>query len=491
MNAHPRHRREHGPHLRDEGGFTLVEALIGALLLVIGALSVMQLLDIGTRNVYRTEESQVVNNLLQAELEEMRQLPYAQVALTEPPEKVPDRNDPRWRVEGDRYATGRDGGGLERLVFNGGTTPAGDPVTEGAVEPMSEPVTVGDVQVRIFRFVTWTHDPNCNECGAGVMKRLIVAAKVVRAPVSAEREFQELQTTLTDPTITPEDNPAPPTDDPGTATLQLWLTDTTCDHAARIQTTEDHRAHNTLSTCEAGEQVGETPGAPDLLSPRPPQLVDNPGLNLFDYATDAAAEPVEGADEDIGLLLPNGPIDECPVSPNDVPTDDPDAHLWRHYWVSPPIANAGAELTGRGALELYTQTINGATHAGELCAWLSVREPPGEPGGVAIDHHVVNVGSLGEGECREGLGLNQPSFQFVRVPWPKSWEKVTMALCFVSVNEEGEIVPTSLEPGSRIVLTVMVAPEDTRPGQGLELMYDQIGFESRLELETNKVLAFD
>lgn len=492
MRVRPLDRRRRARlRVREEGGFTIVEAAIGALLLVLGALSVLQLFDVGTRNAYRAEESQVVNNLLQAQLEEIRRLPYAEIALTELPQKVPDSYDPRWRVEDERYATDRDGGGLEQLVYVGGTTPAGDQVTEGEVMPVSDPITVGDVTVRVFRFITWTSDPNCAECGAGVMKRVIVAAKVLRAPMSAEREFQELQSTITDPTITPEDNPAPPTEDPGTATVQLWLTDTTCDQSERVQTTADHQAHNTLSTCEAGQQTGETPGAPDLLDERPPQLIENPELLLFDYATDAAAEPVEGGDQDIGLLLPSDPIEECPVSPNDVPTDDPDAHLWRHYWVSPPVANENAELTGKGALELYTKTINGAAHPGELCAWLSVREPPAGPGEPAIDHHVVNVGDLGEGECRSGLGLNQPSFQFIRASWPQSWQKVTMPLCFVSVDGSGEIVPTELETGSRIVLTVMVAPDGTNPGQGLELMYDQVGFESRLELETNKVLDFD
>lgn len=518
----------------DERGITLVEGVVAAMLLVIGALGVFQLLDTGTRNTYRAEESQVVNNLLQAELEEIQRLDYAAIALTEAPAQVGDSDDPRWRVSGTRYAVGREGDQLEQMVFNGGEIPGGGTVAGGTVEPVSGVMSVGDVKVRIFRFITWTADPDCEECGAGAMKRIVVAAKVVEAPASFERAAQELQTTVTDPTITPDDNPAPPEDDPETTTAQFWLTDTTCDNPERIPPSSDHPAHNTRGICDSGHKTGNTRGAPDLMYPEAPSVEDNPSGTLYDYATDPGAEPATGADQDVGLLMPKSTIDTCLLAPVlntldvkrlldgilnilqlpklpeqldgilDITALDAQRHLRVHTWVSPPIKGSGGILLGRGTLELFTKTINGAVHPGEICAWLSVRQSVTVPAclinilgiciplgqtTIEVDLPVVNVGLLSGGECRTGLGLNLTNFQYSQNPWPQDWTKITVPMCFVSVNAAGAIVPTILPPNSRIVLSLMVRRWGTG-GEGLEFMYDQVGFESRLELETNKLLSF-
>lgn len=519
---------------RDERGITLVEGVVAALLLVIGALGVFQILDAGTRNTFRAEESQVVNNLLQAELEDIQRRDYATIALTEAPAKVNDPDDPRWRVSGTSYATARDGGELEPMVFNGGDVPGGGTVEGGEITPVSGEHSVGDVKVQIFRFITWTDDPDCAECGAGAMKRIIVAAKVVEAPVSFERAVQELQTTITDPTIKPDDNPAPPEDDPETTTAQFWLTDTTCDNAERIPPSSDHPAHNTRGICDSGHKTGNTRGAPDLMYTSAPSVEDNPSGTLYDYATDPGAEPAVGADQDVGLLMPKSTIDTCLLAPVlntldvkrlldgvlsilqlpklpgqldgilDITALDSQRHLRVHTWVSPPIKGSGGLLLGRGTLELFTKTINGATHPGEICAWLSVRQSVTVPAcllnllgiciplgstTIEVDLPVVNVGLLSGGECRTGLGLNLTNFQYSQNPWPRDWTKISVPMCFVSVNAAGAIIPTVLPPNSRIVLSLMVRRWGTG-GEGLEFMYDQVGFESRLELETNKILSF-
>ena len=47
---------------QSEAGFTIVEVMVAALLLLIGSLGMMSLVDASSRNTYRAEQSQVVVN---------------------------------------------------------------------------------------------------------------------------------------------------------------------------------------------------------------------------------------------------------------------------------------------------------------------------------------------------------------------------------------------------------------------------------------------
>ena len=519
----------------DERGFTVVEGMVAGLLLVIGALGALQIFDSGTRNSYRAEESQVLNNLLQAELEEVKRLPYGEIALSQPPTTSVDGNDPRWRVQGGSYATGRDGSALKQLVVNGTIAPKdGSTVTGGAVAPGPEPFDIGDISGHIYRFVTWTTDPACPQCGPGFIKRVVVAARIDEAPISFDRRFQELHTDVADPEATPDDNPAPDEEDPGTATGAFWLTDTPCSSASRQPITNHHPAHNTRGRCGDGPTTGNQRGAPDLMYIEAPALEEgqDPGEQpLYDYATDS--EPATGGDQDIGVLMPWASNDSCllqpvlstlnvkrlleglitilnlPALPGDLDgvldlvTSDSNKHQRIHTWVSPEIQGTGGILLGRGTLELFTKTINGAVHPGEICVWMSVRQEVTIPAQlcvlvciplgsktIEVDIPVVNVGLLSDGACRTGVGLNQTHFTLSKNPWPAQWTRLSVPMCFAAVSSAGAVVPLVLPPESRIVLSIMVKKGGTQPGQGLEFMYDAVGYESRLELETNKILAF-
>ena len=129
---------------------------VAALLLVIGALGVLQLFDAATRNNFRAQQSQVVNDKLQAELEKLRALPYTELAMTANPGHSSDRNNPRWRVSGTNYAIGRDGSQLRPMVVNGLNGVSG-----GTINPGPTPFNVGDVSGNIYRFVTWAPLSGC------------------------------------------------------------------------------------------------------------------------------------------------------------------------------------------------------------------------------------------------------------------------------------------------------------------------------------------
>jgi type II secretory pathway pseudopilin PulG len=518
---------------RSESGFTVVEGLVAALILVMGGLAALQVFDAGARNTYRSEESQVLNDRLQAELEAVRQLPYAEIAMTSAPQEQANTNDPRWRVQGTTYAIDRDGSSLRGMVFNGGPKPGGGTVSGGTVDPGPTPFTAGDVSGQIYRFITWTSDATCPTCGAGLQKRVIVAATINQAPVSSLRSFQELHTDVIDPEANPDDDTIP--EDPEeSGKAEFWLTDTPCSFSSRQPIGADHLAHNTRGVCSQGPQTGSTRGAPDLMFTEPQFGDPTPP---FDYATDS--EPTSNADQDKGILMPWGESDSCVLEPVvntldvkrfqegllsvldigltlpdeldgllDLPAGDPDTkHQRIHTWVSPPVQSSGGALTGRGTLELYTKTINGAVHPGEICVWLSVRQTVplsfclakvlgvcvGQQNvNLEVDLPYINVGALSNGDCRAGTGLNLTNFSLSQDPWPAGWEKVSVPMCFAAVNAAGAVESEllTLPQNSRVVLSIMVKQGGTEPGQGLDFMYDSVSFESRLELETNQIIQF-
>jgi hypothetical protein len=520
---------------RDEGGFSVVEGIVAAMILAIGVLGTLQLFDAGARGTYRAEESQVLNDRLQAELEAVKQLPYDQIALTSQPTNAPDANDPAWRVSGTKFAITRTGSVSSRreMAFNGTTAPGGETISGGVVDPGPEPFTAGDVSGEIYRFVTWANPENCPTCAAGMTKRIIVAARIDEAPISYERAFSEVQTDVVDPDATPDENPAPPDDPEDSTTAQFWLTDTACNESGRVPTSADHPAHNTRGQCSTGGTTGATRGAPDLMHTEAPSVEESPGTTLFDYATDV--EPAPGGD-DKGLLMPEvGDVGNCLLQPvlnlTNVKqllegglsaldlgappgvldgvldlTSGTDPQYRMHTWLSPQIANQnGVVLTGLGSLELFTQTIDGATHSGEICAYLFVRQTVAiprcllklagvcvsmsAPVDVVVDIPLVNVGVLSNGDCSTGTGLNLTNFQYSQDPWPSNWAQVSMPMCFVAVNSAGVPIETLLPKDSQLGLTLMV--KDAGTGAGLEFMYDRVGFESRLEVQTESLIAFE
>ena len=407
------------------------------------------------------------------------------------------------------------------MAYNGGAVPGGGTVSGGQINSGPTPFEAGDVSGEIYRFVTWTSDPTCAECGSGRIKRVIVAATVDEASVSFERAFQEVHTDIVDPSITPDENPVPPDDETDATSAQFWLTDTTCNNASRQTIVANHLGHNTRGICSQGLQTGTNRGAPDLMYTQAPSVAN--AQSTFDYATDS--EPAQNASTDIGILMPYQLRGQLPAGAGAQHARHPAAarrralgaqHLARpapstaildlttgesnkqhrvHSWVSPPIPGSGGVLLGRGTLDLYTQTINGAVHPGRICVWMSVRQSvtiprclvnilgiciPSGSSTIEVDLPFINVGLLSNGDCRTGNGLNLTNFTYSQNPWPTSWQKISVPMCFAKINAAGAVVPAVLPPNSRVVLSIMANATGTSPGQGLQFMYDAVGYESKL-----------
>ena len=139
------------------------------------------------------------------------------------------------------------------------------------------------------------------------------------------------------------------------------------------------------------------------------------GQPLYDYATDV--EPTQNPTLDRGALLRTASTNGCLLTGNllDLPPLESSKHEKVHKWVSPPLPqDFELLLLGRGTLELYTRTLNGAVHPGKICVWLYVHKL--NLLGVPIDVPVVATsGSL-------------PYFQYSQNPWPSTWTRVSVPL---------------------------------------------------------------
>jgi Tfp pilus assembly protein PilV len=137
-----RRRRGRRPGLGDDRGVTIIEVTIAAMLLAISSLAVLGLVDAANRNNFRSEQSQVVNDVLQREMEAIKQRPYFEVALSGLPTQSGDPQSPNARVEGTTFNINQTGASsYQGLVYNDGRAPSvaqgsdGSLVAGGTVDP--------------------------------------------------------------------------------------------------------------------------------------------------------------------------------------------------------------------------------------------------------------------------------------------------------------------------------------------------------------------
>jgi hypothetical protein len=509
---------------------TVAEVVIAAMILTLASLAVLSLVNTTARTNFRAEQSQVVNDRLQQEVEKIERLSYDQIALTGLPADSSDTKNPSWRVSGASYAITQDGSQFRSLVYNGSTLADGGTITEGAVDPTPTAFSSGDVSGTIYRFVVWENDSTCPEVtcpGTQDLKRVIVAIRLDTTAPGGTRHYQELQSQATNPDATPVDDTNPGSqcvggsdcydrdddtgDDPacippasgtgcfdGTGQCRgtdceapdpdprtpwtYWLTDTGCNNTTRQPITGDHLLHNTNGVCSTGVRnssncsglSGCPPGAPDLmLTQAPPLTAESP---LWDYATDI--EPTQNPELDKGLQMYPPNSNGCLTSLFQPLTNalgavqnDPDTTRMQtvHKWISNPMGSGfNVTLDGEGTLNLWTQSINGASYRGEICIWLFERHL--NVLGIPIDTPAVNLDLAGA-----------TYFTYSKDPWPTGWTELHIPLNFD--------LGVTLGPTSRLGLAIQVEQSGT-DGDGMQFLYDEPSYDSRLEVKTTSLLPF-
>jgi hypothetical protein len=458
-----------------ERGMTIVEVVVAGMILVVGSLGVLGMVDVATRNTFRAEQSQTISNVLQREMEGIKELSYDEVGLTTLPAHESGADNPNSRVEGNAFRTVREGSGQGKPMVSGGSIQSGP-----------EPFELEDVKGTIYRYVVWDNCPGKETCVDGeLLKRAIVAVKLdATAAGGAGRRYQEIQSQIFDPEAEPTQNPGPTPGGSAVTSWWLWLTDTTCDRtepqtplerlevgAQFEQPLGDHPTHNTRGICAAGLKTGNAPGAPDLLWPEAPNLIEEEDEEkesespVFDYATDV--EPVVEPDRDKGLQIKLG--GECGAMPASEVRSQPDASTTvfqqLHKWITPPIDTPNFGLTGDGTLNLWTQSIEHGVYPVTICVWVFKREN-------GVDTMFTHTfGSL-------------PYATYSQSIWPNAgWTEVIVPLSFKAGATGGEI---PLKEGSQVGLALSVkAGEKT---SGIQTLYDEPTFDSRISLKTTGTL---
>lgn len=454
-----------------EAGFTIVEVLVAAVILVIGALTTFGLLSAATRNTQRAKATQVALNLAQQELEYLRSLPNEELALTSTPPPSVDPLDPNYRVSAGRFAVVREPrGSFGRLVVEGGEIEgeSGKTIEEAAVLP-SEPFEIGDVSGTIHRYVVWRNDEACGSaCPTSQdFKQIIVAVKLdTPGNQTGERGYVEAQSDFVDPTDSAEKDPVPNSKSELVTAQQFFLTDTPCSASGeteRQEITGDHLLHNTLGTCADGLQTGETPGAPDALlfgGPPDPTPGDPATPVVYDYATDTYLEPAPDTDKGVQIRVDN--TSECHYEPT-VPTN-PEARV--HRWVTDPMESE-FKMTEKVTLEFYTRTLNDNLRSGELCVFLFKRDDSKSPPDTPLTNKNGNTAYWYYTPTLEG-----------NTYWPRnSWAKVRLTMTF---NE----APYPIPVGDRLGVALSLERQAT-DAEAIPIMYDHPQYPTRIEVDTS------
>ena len=455
-----------------EAGLTIVEVIVAAVVLVLGAGAAFGVLGAATKNAQRAKATQVALDLAQEELERLHSLPYEDLAVSVQPSTSSDPLDPSSRVAGSEFALTRN--------------PVGDyhplAIDERGFSPESE-FEVGEggrggIRGTIYRYVVWRDDPTCPEAecpGSEDLKQIVVAVKPDK-PVNQPggSGYVEVQTQATAP------ESAEPSGGSGgggsggsgdqVTAQQFFLSDTPCSATGtttRQEITGDHLLHNTLGTCADGLKTGsEEPGAPDALlrsDPPDPDPADPSNPPLYDYSNDFLLEPTPDTDRGVQIR-----VDETSGC-NYEPGGGSNPEMLMHRWVTDPMPFE-FEMGGTVTLEFYTRTLNDALYPGALCVYLFDRSESGSPPVPTDTRLTKKVDGTLYWEYGQGSSY-----------WPRNaWTKVRLTMEF-------EAAPHFVEKDDRIGVALSVDPAYT-PTTAIPIMYDHPNYPTRIEVESSTPL---
>lgn len=449
---------------------TIVEVIVAAMVLALGAMATFGVLSAATKNTQRAKASQVALNRAQLEIESLRSLENDELALTAAPEHAASALSPNYRVNNGTFALTREPlGSYANLVVEHGGLYGGGFIEGAAVDPGPTPFTSGEVSGKVYRYVVWRDDASCPAAtcpGTQDYKEIVVAVKLDKvANQPAERGYVEVVSDFVDPTDSALNDPIPGANGVVSG-QQFYFSDTPCSlngTTTRQGIGANHLLHNTLGTCASGPQVEATPGAPDALLtgvPPDPDYLDDSNPGLFDYSDDFYLEPTPDTDKGVQILRDT--TSGCNYVP--VGTTNPEARV--HRWVTDPMAS-DFKMVEKVTLEFYTRTLNDESYNGELCVYLFKRTESGTPP-VAVDTRLTNK-STGNAYWTYNPGGTGW--------WRGKWEKVRLTMTFGSS-------PYTIPQGGRLGVALSVERTKTT-GAALAFMYDHPKYPTRLEVDTN------
>ena len=154
----------------DEEGFSLIEAMMAAFVLAVGAFAIIQALGFSLTSTGLSRQRQSAGAILNQEIELARGLNYSNIGLAETPDQLPKSTDPTnpdfwFSSDGTQYdpdGTGTDFG-YETLITN----QAAPNLPHGP-----QTVTKSNTTFKVYDYVTWVDLPGLS--GVQDAKRLTV-----------------------------------------------------------------------------------------------------------------------------------------------------------------------------------------------------------------------------------------------------------------------------------------------------------------------------
>jgi Tfp pilus assembly protein PilV len=186
-----------------EEGFTLLEILIAAFILVLGSLAIFMAFAMAVKNVQRGRDTQIAISIAQREMEKIRSLPYERVLMAATPSSTTETTSPANRVSGSEFALKKDGSEKAPLALAAaGVCTVAKPCVNSS--PASSCVggtspgtfSNGSATGSVYCYVTTLKDEAC-ESAIGkscTYRRVVVAVWLAKASNQASRRpYYELQ----------------------------------------------------------------------------------------------------------------------------------------------------------------------------------------------------------------------------------------------------------------------------------------------------------
>jgi prepilin-type N-terminal cleavage/methylation domain-containing protein len=425
--------------LRGQDGFTLIEVMVGALILAIGILATLTVFGSARDLSASAEHQTVMAQRAQNELERIQSLPWNQIALTgtsiswsgttgdytyvsDPAGSCPATpSGPAPQYQPDHSGAS---GTTESLVINGcsyTTTVSGSSQTitptQGSVAPVtswSAPLQNGTTQTgSIYDFITWTADPTCSQTSTpGSSCSTTNDYKRVTVVVTIDGITHPSHPLIISGYVTPPNNGHPPNSSAGTTCSQGTQTVSCTNTPPAGQTPSpsfplcDTSASNSQCTeptpCTGNtldDTITGTGAIPDLLGTSQPTGACTTGTPPTPsppcFATDVGCSGGGGSCPTCGGL----PLQPCTTSCATqlgcqtsciTPTgtapcySPPSSNSESHSWVTPAIA-AGTtwNLTGTGTMTAYLESAQATPINATLCmAVYALPTGLSQPGGL-------------------------------------------------------------------------------------------------------------
>jgi type II secretory pathway pseudopilin PulG len=322
--------------LREEDGFTIIEAIVVAVIMVIGMFSLLAAQDAFRAKTSQNVVLEAATHEAQQEVEYLRSLGYKELVLNAAHGPSTGYGDPRQGVNFTQFRPDTDTTYAPLVI---------DATAEGALDP-SRPWSAGDASGTVYRFIT-QEPAGTTGCGQICPKRVTVG---VTYTFAGRLHSVVLTTLIADPQQATADEVTPPTTKPAIVPswTTLFLYDTPASFAERQTPSSDHILH----------ARNDHPDLMDTTAP-PNPYVDNVSAPFepprYRYGTDLEAS------DGLGQTYPGGAI----VKESGGCNDEADKKKTARWTTRPVLENT--VVTGNATADLFTRLAGNLTGQGTIC----------------------------------------------------------------------------------------------------------------------------